>query len=116
MDMVNLLAETIESLAHAGKCPKDVEFVKTRNGSLTWDQFATVTKDFEYNCGYGTNKICMHLKIVGDNWWLERHEYDGMENWEYKTMPQRPDHSIECSDSLSSIQNSYYSKFKNSKQ
>lgn len=32
----------------------------------------------------------MSLKIVGDNWWLERHEYDGAEWFEFKTLPQKP--------------------------
>ena len=29
-------------------------------------------------------------KIVGDNWWLERDEYDGAEGWEFKVMPIKP--------------------------
>jgi hypothetical protein len=31
------------------------------------------------------------LEIVGDDWWLERHEYDGAEWWEYKTKPSMPE-------------------------
>lgn len=25
--------------------------------------------------------------VVGDDWWLERHEYDGSEWWEFKRLP-----------------------------
>ena len=32
----------------------------------------------------------MDLLIVGDDWWLERHEYDGAEWWEFKTLPCEP--------------------------
>lgn len=27
--------------------------------------------------------------VVGDNWWIERHEYDGNEWWEYKEKPKQ---------------------------
>ena len=29
--------------------------------------------------------------VVGNNWWLERHEYDGSEWWEYKQFPVKPE-------------------------
>lgn len=28
--------------------------------------------------------------IVGDDWWLERHEYHGGENWVFITKPEKP--------------------------
>lgn len=28
--------------------------------------------------------------IVGDDWWMERHEYDGSEWWEFKELPKKP--------------------------
>lgn len=26
--------------------------------------------------------------VVGCDWWLERHEYDGAESWSYKVLPE----------------------------
>ena len=43
--------------------------------------------NFEYNDGYGIEEINTDLILVGKDFWLERHEYDGSEWWEYKSMP-----------------------------
>ena len=43
--------------------------------------------NFEYDDGYGITEVNMGLKLVGKDFWLERHEYDGSEWWEYKTLP-----------------------------
>ena len=43
-----------------------------------------------YNSGVGSREISPGLVVVGKNWWLERHEYDGSEWWEYKTKPITP--------------------------
>jgi len=29
------------------------------------------------------------LTVAGDDWWLERHGYDGSEWWEFKTLPKK---------------------------
>jgi hypothetical protein len=26
--------------------------------------------------------------VIGSDWWLERHEYDGSEWWEFKSLPK----------------------------
>jgi len=44
----------------------------------------------EYDSGYGALEVAKDLLVVGKDWWLERHEYEGLEWWEYKTMPARP--------------------------
>jgi hypothetical protein len=31
----------------------------------------------------------LKIIVVGKDWWLERHEYDGSEWWEFKTMPDK---------------------------
>ena len=33
-------------------------------------------------------QVADDLVVVGDSWWLERHEYDGSEWWEYKEKPK----------------------------
>ena len=47
-----------------------------------------------------TNEIMQYFRVaVGDNWWLERAEYDGSEWWEFKTIPKEPrwgGHAFSC--------------------
>lgn len=84
--MPNLLQETIDVLRTQGKTPDDVVWVGSRNGRQVihnWrEQF-----NFTYNNGYGGHEIPIELVVVGEGWWLERHEYDGSEWWEFKTKP-----------------------------
>ena len=44
----------------------------------------------DYDDGFGGQEIPSELIVVGEDWWLERHEYDGSEWWEFKTMPVKP--------------------------
>ena len=71
----NLLKETLKTLWEHGKNSEDVKWCGTENGWCTWDEFAAVAKD---------------LVIVGEDWWLERREYDGSSWWEFKTLPVKP--------------------------
>ena len=61
------------------------------DGHFTFEKFKESAKNIYYDSGYGSNEIPMNLVIVGDNWWLERAEYDGSEWWEFKTLPIKPD-------------------------
>ena len=47
--------------------------------------------DREYNNGFGLSEVNRYLTLVGEDFWLERHEYDGSEWWEYKSMPVEPE-------------------------
>lgn len=90
--MINLLEETIEALEIENKKPEDVCFVIFENKDgvkimSRWDDFV-VSSNFEYDEGYGIQEINSSLKIIGEDWWLERYEYDGSECWEFKTMPK----------------------------
>jgi hypothetical protein len=92
---MNLLAETLEALRKNGKSPADVCFVQTGRADSAeprrqlggWADFERVA-NIEYDDGLGVNYIDSTLVIVGDDWWLERDEYDGSEWWEYKTHPK----------------------------
>jgi hypothetical protein len=42
--------------------------------------------DFEYDSGYGSQELFGYV-LFKDGTWLERHEYDGSEWWEYKKTP-----------------------------
>lgn len=87
--MINLLTETIDLLAKNGLKPTDVEWVGSRDGQCegSWADFAAAA-DFDYDNGFGVNEIPMGLVVVGSDWWLERHEYDGSEWWELKRRPR----------------------------
>lgn len=88
---MNLLNETLNILKENGETPADVRWVgrESANAKCSWDDFSKQA-DFEYNNGYGWQEIPADLVAVGDNWWLERAEYDGSEWWEFKTIPKEP--------------------------
>lgn len=92
--MINLLKETIECLQENCKSESDVVWVGRGHNSRyvekyksTWEDFKSKA-DFQY--GSGSDEIPMDLIIVGKDFWLERHEYNGSEWWEFKTMPEEP--------------------------
>jgi hypothetical protein len=84
----NLLKETIEAIEWNESSVADVQWVGSVDGTYvcTWEQF-TQLADFEYDDGYGAQEIASDLVVVGTDWWLERHEYDGAERWEHKSLP-----------------------------
>lgn len=86
--MANLLDETIAILTRHGKAPGDVVWVGNAKYSGSWLDFAALA-NFEYDAGYGAECIPLDLRVVGHSWWLERHEYDGSEWWEFKALPVR---------------------------
>lgn len=103
MSQTNLLKETLEILTSNGKVPVDVRWVGYRDRDFlrlirptpdaqpfgSWEDFAGFA-NFDYDSGYGGAQVNTNLVIVGDDWWLERGEYDGSEWWEYKTLPKAP--------------------------
>ena len=86
---MNLLSETKKVLADNGKLPRDVRWVGTKLVATTWGNFAKVA-DVEYNAGFGAPQVAKDLIVSGDGWWMERHEYDGSEWWEFKKIPDTP--------------------------
>lgn len=42
--------------------------------------------NFNYNSGHGGQELYGYVLLDGQDW-LERHEYDGAEWWEYKKYP-----------------------------
>lgn len=87
--MRNLLEETKQVLEENGKTFEDVRWIGSNDFSIDIDDFLVVA-DTEYDNGYGGQEVAIDLLVVGDDWWLERHQYDGSEWWEYKTTPQKP--------------------------
>lgn len=88
--MTNLLDETLRELEENGKDTSDVLWVGDSDFKTTWENFEKIAKNCNYNSGYGGAEVYQNLKIVGNDWWLERGEYDGSEWWEFKTIPKEP--------------------------
>ena len=88
-DYRNLLEETINKLNKCGKIPNDVQWVGNAKSWTTWDDFINYGS-VQYDSGYGGAEIDCELVVVGNDWWLERQEYDGSEWWEFKTIPIKP--------------------------
>ncbi len=88
---MNLLTETMDFLEQCNKNPSDVRWIgSTSYGYFDWEYFSKIA-NIDYDNGFGGQEVASDLKIVGDNWWFERHEYDGSEWWEYKSLPNKPD-------------------------
>lgn len=87
--MTNLWEETTRMLAAHEKTFKDVLYIQGSDFEITKEYFEQVAKMSNYNSGFGSVKVAEDLVIVGDDWWLERHDYDGNEWWEYKEKPKR---------------------------
>ena len=104
---MNLLEETINILKKNGKSQDDVRWVGNKSGYITWEEFKQLANR-RYDNGYGAVKVNEKLVVVGDDWWLERHNYDGAEWWEYKTLPTKGKHIKFCQKVDS---NDYYDKY-----
>lgn len=86
---MNLLKETNYVLKENGKSLKDAKWIGCKYFTISLENFVACA-DQEYDEGLGSQKVATDVVVVGDNWWLERHEYDGSEWWEYKELPQKP--------------------------
>lgn len=92
--MKNLLKETKNILKEYNKDIDDIVWVGTYNHFVNKEDFIKLA-DTDYDGGYGAVNVATNLLIVGNDWWLERDEYDGSEWWEYKTMPSKPTEELE---------------------
>lgn len=86
----NLYRETMSTLNDHQHVPEEILWVGNEKYKMSWEKFAEFAKDYEYNAGFGGTEVPNDLLIVGRNFWLERHEYDGSEWWEYKEQPKEP--------------------------
>ena len=88
-DIINLKNETISVLNKNGKTVEDIVWCGGDSIEIPIDLFWKLA-DKEYDSGFGGSEVAVDLVIVGKDFWLERHEYDGSEWWEFKTIPIRP--------------------------
>jgi hypothetical protein len=84
--MCNLWEETIKKLEKHNKSFDDVIVICGNDFQITKEDFAKYSKT-EYDDGFGAPEVAEDLLIIGPDFWLERHEYDGSEWWEFKQMP-----------------------------
>ena len=86
---MNLKTETLEVLKHHKKSVDSVVWVGCEEFCIPTEDFWKLA-DREYDDGYGSAEVAPDLLVVGEDWWLERHEYDGSEWWEFKELPKKP--------------------------
>lgn len=106
--MINLKEETIKKLEEYGKNPEEVKWVGCESFKIPISEFWKLADKF-YDNGYGGEEVAEDLLVVGDNWWLERHTYDGAEWWEYKTIPYEPDKTLNVPSLFPYLYNGIYS-------
>lgn len=85
----NLWDETISKLSKHGKTFEDVEYIRGNDFEISKENFENIARKTEYYAGDGSAKVAGDLKLIADNWWLERKEYDGAESWTFKEKPQK---------------------------
>lgn len=88
--MKNLKNETLKILYENGKRMEDVCWVGGDDFSIPISLFWELA-DQEYDNSYGAQIVAVDLVVVGNDFWLERHEYDGSEWWEFKEKPAMPE-------------------------
>ena len=87
--MSNLLQETTKKLMKYNKTWNDVLWIGGYDFTINIEDFKNLANR-EYDNGYGAPEVAQDLKVVGEDWWLEREEYDGAEGWVYKSYPKKP--------------------------
>ena len=90
--MENLLNETIEFLKEHNLSESDVRWVGCIDFKTSWENFKDVANKKYY---FDKREVASDLLVVGDNWWLERWEYDGSEGWSFKQLPKEPQKTVE---------------------
>lgn len=89
--LMNLYGETLEILQEHGATEKDVIWCGSKDGKfgMSWEEFAAIAKNTNYDDGAGVEEIAKDLVVVTANGWFERNGWrDGFEWWEYKEYPQ----------------------------
>ena len=85
----NFAEETKQALEKSGKTSKDILWIGCKNFSIPVDEFWKIA-DFSYDAGYGAQCINAGLVIMlNDRTWLFRKEYDGSEQWELASIPEK---------------------------
>lgn len=87
---MNLWEETKDVLEKNNKTFNDVIAVCCSDFRLDFKNFIEIAIKTNYDNGFGGQEIATDLILIGEDFWLERAEYDGSEWWEYKEKPEIP--------------------------
>ena len=90
MKPLTLLEETRHDMKTNNVDESQVAWVGGSEQWFTWDEFCSIA-NVDYDSGFGGQVVATDLIVVGNGWWLERHEYDGSEWWEFKTGHTKPE-------------------------
>lgn len=91
MKIINFLDETKQFLSAYDKTLQDIKAIRTNEGNVKDIKKFFKFMDFEYNCDFGMYVIPLDLILIGNDFWLERYEYDGSEEWRFKSYPTLSD-------------------------
>lgn len=86
LNLRNLYEETVNTLEYYDKGWNDVIGICGDDIRIPLQNFKKMANK-TYNSGFGFAEVPLDLKIVGEDWWLERAEYKGAEWWKFKKMP-----------------------------
>ena len=95
MTETNLWEETINVLNKHGLSFDDILYIQGQDFRIQKENFEAVAKWTNYNAGFGSQKVATDLVVVGEDWWLDRKEYDGSEWWEFNKKPERLEQLVE---------------------
>lgn len=80
----NFKNEIIQNLEKYKKKLDDILFVTTDGKKYkSFDEFLELINERNHIC----SKCLCKLKIIGKDWYLEKHSYEKTEFWVYKTIP-----------------------------
>lgn len=91
---MNLLNELKERLEEVNKTIDDIKWVGTTDFKVDIETFLKLA-DTEYDDGYGQQEVAPDLLIVGDDWYIDRREYDGSEWFEFHKKIEEPTEILE---------------------
>lgn len=87
---MNLWEETIADLESHNKSWNDFVWVGTSRTEISKDVFEALAKQTDYDESYGWQEVASNLVVVGDDWHMQRDEYDGAEQWTFYVTLSRP--------------------------
>lgn len=88
--MQNFYDEIIDILEDNNKTINDIVWIGTRKYKINKEKFLEDSKNLKYDNGYGISVINDDLIIAGNNWYLERWEYDGSEGFRFVSLLEEP--------------------------
>lgn len=101
MSRINFYDETYKAILDSNHTIDDIDFFSMviddgespyniwKEVQFSFDDFKR-NANFYYDNGFGTTVINLSLKIIfKDGSFLERHEYDGLEWWEFVQIPKK---------------------------